>query len=252
MSAKIAIITVTLNAEKLLISTINSVVKQTLKNFEYIIVDGGSTDNTLSVIKRYADCDTRVRFISEKDNGIFDAMNKGLALASADYVLFLNAGDVFASDDILKKIFNREGDFDLYYGRVNLINESGNVLKIPTVPKKLNMKKILKGWGAIPVCHQAFIPKRILCHPYDLKFKYHSDFDWMIKIVKKAKNIINVNLEISNYLIGGYSLKHTRQVWKDRLLIVKSNYGLKELFLLYCKCNIVKIVESIIKPNFLK
>ena len=99
---KFSIITVTYNAAAVLEDTIQSIITQTYKNVEYIIVDGASTDGTLKIIERYRPHIHTV--ISEKDNGLYDAMNKGLALATGDYVCFLNAGDCLHEDDTLQNM----------------------------------------------------------------------------------------------------------------------------------------------------
>lgn len=243
--ASISVITVTFNAVDLIERTIKSVISQTYKKIEYIIIDGGSTDNTIGIIKKYTDKISQ--FITEKDNGIFDAMNKGLALAKGDYVLFLNAGDVSSSETILSRILLNHDDIDVFYGKVALIDKNGETCKIPRTPKHLSCKKMTKGWGAIPICHQAFIPKRKLCPEYNLKYKFTSDFDWMIRILRKAKNISNTNIVISNYLLGGYSSKYLKNVWEDRLLIIKDNYGLMALYYTYGKRYAVKLKKALEK-----
>lgn len=102
---KISIITITFNAEKILERTILSVLNQTYKNIEYIIVDGGSKDGTLDIIKKYQD---KIRWISEPDKGLYDAMNKGIKMATGEWINCMNADDIFASDDVLEKIFSKE------------------------------------------------------------------------------------------------------------------------------------------------
>lgn len=105
---KISIITVTFNVEKVLERTIQSVLRQTYKNFEYIIIDGGSKDGTVELIKKYALNDQRIRWISEPDKGLYDAMNKGIKIAHGEWINCMNADDTFASDDVLEKIFSIE------------------------------------------------------------------------------------------------------------------------------------------------
>lgn len=105
MSKKITIVTVCFNAELVLEQTMLSVLNQTYKDIEYLLIDGGSKDGTLDIIKKYSD---RVRWISEPDKGIYDAMNKGIKMASGEWINFMNAGDRFASNDVLEKIFSND------------------------------------------------------------------------------------------------------------------------------------------------
>lgn len=102
----VTVITVVYNAKELLEETILSVLNQTYSNIEYIIVDGGSTDGTLDIIKKYQDKISK--YISEPDQGIYDAMNKGMSLSKGQWLNFMNAGDSFYSNDVLQKVFERE------------------------------------------------------------------------------------------------------------------------------------------------
>lgn len=112
MSQKITVVTVCFNAEKVLEQTILSVLNQTYKNVEYVLIDGGSNDGTLEVIKKYAD---KVKWISEPDKGIYDAMNKGIKMATGEWICFMNAGDSFASNDVLEKVFLKEYPEDVKF-----------------------------------------------------------------------------------------------------------------------------------------
>lgn len=105
-SPMISIITITFNAGNVLERTILSVLNQTYTNIEYIIVDGGSNDSTIDIIKTYSNKDSRIRWISEPDNGLYDAINKGVKMASGEWINCMNADDVFTSDDVLEKIFS--------------------------------------------------------------------------------------------------------------------------------------------------
>src|ERR1700748_170251 len=117
---KLSVITVVYNNARDIERTMLSVLGQTYPDIEYIIVDGLSTDGTLDVIKKYRD---RVKLISEKDNGIYDAMNKALAIATGDYVLFMNSGDEIYAADTVAKVFATAEDADIYYGETEMIND---------------------------------------------------------------------------------------------------------------------------------
>lgn len=105
MVKKITVVTVCFNAEKVLEQTMLSVLSQTYKDIEYLVIDGGSKDGTLDIIKKYSD---KVKWISEPDKGIYDAMNKAIKMASGEWINFMNAGDCFASIDVLENVFSKE------------------------------------------------------------------------------------------------------------------------------------------------
>ena len=165
---KISIITVVYNAVGLLERTINSVLAQTYPHIEYIIIDGASTDGTLSIIEKYR---TKIHtIISEKDKGIYDAMNKGLHNATGGYVLFLNAGDELYSTTTLQEIFSLSPNADVYYGNTKVIDELGKELgnRRHTPPKQLTWTSLKYG---MCVSHQSFIAKRTLCDDYNLQYR---------------------------------------------------------------------------------
>lgn len=130
----ISIITVVYNGEKYLEETIQSVINQTYENVEYIIIDGGSTDGTLEIIKKYED---KIDYwVSEKDGGIYDAMNKGIDVATGEWLNFMNAGDSFYSNQTLMEVFNNKnyelynilyGDVETNYGNFKIIHKAGKL-----------------------------------------------------------------------------------------------------------------------------
>jgi len=218
----ISIITVVYNAVDILEPTLLSVLNQSYPHIEYIVVDGASKDGTLELIKKY---EHRIgKWVSGKDKGIYDAMNKGLELASLDYVLFLNAGDILKSENTIKDLFENYKGADIYYGRVELIDQSGKVLGERRLkpPAHLNWRSFR--WGML-VSHQAFIPKKSLTEPYNLNFKISADIDWCIRCMKKAQTLENTHKIISQYLIGGASRKNTILSWKERYRIMQRHYG---------------------------
>jgi glycosyltransferase involved in cell wall biosynthesis len=163
MSAKISIITITFQAEAYIQRTLDSVHAQGNRDqFEYIIVDGNSRDKTLNLIQN-ASIKPDV-LISENDQGIYDAMNKGLAKATGEYVMFMNAGDEFASDDTLKTILNHlSKNPDVLYSDANFVDLKGNFMGKRSeatphqLPKNLTWKDFKFG---MLICHQAFICKK--------------------------------------------------------------------------------------------
>lgn len=222
LQPKVSIITVVYNDARGIEYTIRSVMKQTYAELEYIIVDGASTDGTLEVIDRYRE-EVSV-LISEKDAGIYDAMNKGLAAATGDYVLFLNSGDELYEDMTLEKVFSAADNADIYYGETKLIDEERNIIgdRRHKNPKQFDWKSFRYGMN---ICHQAIYVKRTIAEPYDLQYALSADIDWVIRAAKKARKIVNVNQYVAKYLVGGLSQKRHLQSLKERYAIFQKHYG---------------------------
>ena len=237
---KISIITVVYNSESALEKTIESITEQKYKDIEYIIIDGGSTDGTFAIIKKF---EKHISFwISEPDKGIYDAMNKGLEKATGDYVWFLNAGDEIYSPDTLSFINTLENDADAYYGEVEYIDEEGKNLGTRTLkkpPENLSWKDLDKG---MVVSHQSIIVKRDRAVYYNLDYKYCSDIDWMIRTLKNCKIILNTNRILSKFLIGGYSKKNIIESNRERYKILRNHFSLFKVLKshLYLSVNFLK------------
>jgi glycosyltransferase involved in cell wall biosynthesis len=225
---KFSIITVTYNAEKVLEDTIQSVIFQTYRNVEYIIVDGASKDHTLEIVNKYHNRINKV--ISEPDKGLYDAMNKGIQLATGDYLCFLNAGDKFHDSETLQKVVHTlKGQElpDVIYGETAIVDEEGHFLHMRrlSTPAHLNWKSFKQG---MLVCHQAFFANRELAinHLYDLQYRFSADFDWCIRIMKKAKCLHNTRLTLIDYLNEGMTTKNHKASLKERFCIMAKHYGL--------------------------
>lgn len=222
---KFSIITVTYNAGCVLEDTIQSVITQTYKNVEYIIVDGGSKDRTLDIVQRYRDHITT--FISEPDRGLYDAMNKGIRLATGDYLCFLNAGDALHEDDTLQlMVHSIPSDTlpDVLYGETAIVDEEGHFLRMRrhAAPEQLTWKSFQSG---MMVCHQAFFARRDRVEPYDLKYRFSADFDWCIRIMKKSRVLHNTHLTLIDYQHEGMSTHHRRASLFERFHIMCRHYG---------------------------
>lgn len=224
---KFSIITVTYNAGKVLEDTIQSVVFQTYRNVEYIIVDGGSTDNTLDVAHKYQERISKV--ISEPDKGLYDAMNKGIRMATGDYLCFLNAGDELHENETLQKIvYTLKGKElpDVIYGETAIVDEEGHFLHMRrlSTPEHLHWKSFKEG---MLVCHQAFLTRRelALANPYDLRYRFSADFDWCIRIMKQSKNLHNTHLTLIDYLNEGMTTQNHKASLKERFRIMTKHYG---------------------------
>ncbi len=220
---KLSVITIVYNNVRDIERTLLSVVNQTYPNIEYIVVDGASTDGTLKLLKKYES--KLSKLITEKDQGIYDAMNKSLALATGDYVLFMNSGDEIYAPDTVERIFATEPDSDIYYGETEMFDEHWQSLgrRRHQAPEHFTWKSFRFGMS---VSHQAIYIKRSLTEPYDLQYQLSSDIDWVIKCGKKAKKITNVEAYVAKYLVGGMSKKRHRQSLKERFQILSKHYGL--------------------------
>lgn len=222
-ATKISIITIVFNDVKHLEGTILSVLNQTNANIEYIIIDGGSTDGTVDIIKKYAD---KLGFwVSEKDKGIYDAMNKGLRAATGDFVWFMNSGDqVHEPDTIARFIGLIDETTDVVYGETVLINDSGEILGMrrKKAPENLTWKSFFTG---MMVCHQSVLVRREIAPVYNETYRLSADFEWVLVSLKNARKIVNTRQILSRYLEEGATTKNHKASLKERFRIMKQYFG---------------------------
>ena len=219
----LSIITVVYNNVRDIERTMLSVLNQSYAHIEYIVVDGASSDGTLEIIQRYQDRLSKV--VSEKDAGIYDAMNKGLALASGDYVLFMNSGDELYAADTVENVFATAPDADIYYGETEMYNQAWQSIgkRRHSVPEKFTWKSFRFG---MTISHQAIYIRRSLTEPYDRKYQLSADIDWILTAAKKAKTSVKVSGYVAKYLVGGMSKKRHQKSLKERFAIFTKHYGL--------------------------
>ena len=226
MSPILSIITVCYNASALLEGTLRSVAAQTYLHIEYLIIDGGSTDNTAVLLDRYADhIDYR---ISEPDKGLYDAMNKGLAAATGDFVWFMNAGDhLFSPTTAAELMAKATPETDVLYGEVMLVNEAREHLgpfsetRPMRLPERLDWKSLQRG---MVVCHQGFVPRRRIAQRYMLN-NLAADIDWVIECLKASQKTVHTKLILAEYLAGGVSKQQHRKSLLGRYRILRKQYG---------------------------
>lgn len=240
---KFSIITVTYNAESVLEDTIQSVITQTYKNVEYIIVDGGSKDHTLDIIHKYREHIHTL--VSEPDKGLYDAMNKGISLATGDYLCFLNAGDALHEDDTLFQMVHTLTGHelpDVIYGETAIVDEEGHFLRMRrlSAPEELTWKSFKHG---MLVCHQAFFARRDQVEPYDLAYRFSADFDWCIRVMKKSRVLHNTHLVLIDYLNEGMTTRNHKASLRERFHIMCHHYGTLSTLARHCWF----LVRSIIK-----
>lgn len=240
---KFSIITITYNAEAFLPRTVESVLSQHYRDIEHIIIDGASTDSTISVAQDYmqrsyaAQNGHEVRIVSEPDNGLYDAMNKGLRQASGDYICFLNAGDFFPNANVLDTIVSRSLTGKsrqqlpaVIYGDTDIVDNEGNFLRHRRLapPRNLTWRSFRKG---MLVCHQAFYARLDIARtvPYDTRYRYSADVDWCIRVMKEAERmgsgLAYVDSVVVNYTQEGQTTKHHRDSLKERYRVMQCHYG---------------------------
>ncbi|MBU0489617.1 MAG: glycosyltransferase [Bacteroidetes bacterium] len=219
----ISIITVVYNCHDEMKATLESIALLDWPNIEHIVVDGGSTDRTIMLLEQN---NNEIEYwVSEPDNGLYDAMNKAMRLATGDYLWFINSGDHPYNDGVLRAVFSgSETEADMYYGDTEIIANDGSSIGMRRLrpPEKLTWKSLKKG---MLICHQSILVRRELCPEFDTSLKLAADFDWLMRILRNSKKIVNTRLIITKFLDGGLSKKKIRLALKERFLVMKRNYG---------------------------
>jgi len=215
----ITVVTVVYNGAEFLEETIKSVIEQTYDNVEYIIVDGGSTDGTLEIIKKYGHAIDY--WVSEPDKGIYDAMNKGIDLGSGEWINFMNAGDFFYASETLLKVFNSKNTFTgchVIYG--------DHEVRYPNKRKIVKAGKVKNLWKGSQFCHQsAFV--RMSTHKkykFNLCKKIAADFEFFYKAHKVGLDMTVIPLTLSRVSSGGISDTKRIDSILERWLIVDKNH----------------------------
>ena len=249
----VSIVTVTYNPGELLEPTMRSVAEQVGVQIDYVVVDGASKDGTVERLRSFGKRIEEIeadgghdernqltyRWVSEPDRGLYDAMNKGLAMVSGDYVLFLNAGDTLAHPRALADLWSERKGAAVYYGQAMVVESMGGRelgLRKPLPPQDLNWRSLRFG---MVVSHQAFVIKRELALPYDLQYRICADIDWMIRCLRaldpgalgpevvssKALGVHFADRVLVHFLDGGLSSQRRKAAWKERFLIMSRHYG---------------------------
>ena len=219
----VSIITACLNAEDTIEQTILSVINQTYPNIEYVIIDGGSTDGTLDIIKKYEGRITK--WISEPDESVFDGMNKGIVHSTGDILYFLNSGDLIYNNDIIADVVKKFSDKNIIavYGNVEVLND-------------YMKKKLVRGCKVSPnkllyrhICHQALFVRRTLFEDvgmFSTSLKLSADHEFIVKSVKKyPANFLYIDDILAKYRDGGMSSKMMHKVKLEDLKILSANYN---------------------------
>jgi len=201
MSTKISIITVVYNAEATIERTIKSVLSQNYENIEYIIIDGGSTDNTLAIIESYKD--SIFYYHSKKDKGIYDAMNQGIAVATGDYIGLINADD-WLEDNAVEVIVNNiliNPDIDIFHANINFIIDGQSKISKPTK----NLSRFF--WRGMLYMHPTYYVKSHVYKKlkYDVKYKLLSDYKFTMECFNRKVSFFHIDKVLVNFTYGGAS-----------------------------------------------
>lgn len=256
---KIAVITITYHAERTLKRTLDSVASQHHRPIAHYIIDGASTDRTLTIAQRYkAAAPYEVTIVSEPDRGLYDAMNKGLRCADGDYVVFLNAGDTFYDSDTLETVAHAAEQHAVadtrhelpavIYGDTAIVDAYGVFLhqRRHRPPEQLTWRSFKHG---MLVCHQAFYARLDIARqtPYDLRYRHSADVDWCIRVMKEAERqrlaLVNTHAVLANFEDGGNTTQHHRASLVERFRVMAHHYGLLQTILLHAWF----VVRSIVK-----
>lgn len=225
MTPRISIITICYNAAASIERTLRSVAAQTYPHIEYLIIDGASKDATLQLVAELA---PQAKVYSEPDKGIYDAMNKGRARATGDYLWYLNAGDALPSADTVAKLVAASCASslpDIIYGDTRLIDSEDRDLGLRRLrpPRELGWRSFERG---MLVCHQAFIVRRSLAPEYDLRYRFSADVDWCIRAMKEAQSYYFYPEVIALYLNEGTTTANHRASLLERFDVMRRHYGL--------------------------
>lgn len=223
-NSKIAIVTVCLNVEETIEKTIQSVLNQTYSNMEYVIMDGQSTDRTLEIVRKYED-DPRIRIISKKDTGLYNAMNNSLDIITGDYVLFLNSGDWLYDKNVLEDVSKHLTD-DIVYGDVyRRIIDGGYEQQY----KGTSFERMVMLLCGLAMCHQTMFTRTSLMREYrfDETHRITADYDFIAKAMKNKKTFKHVDRIVCSFdNVGGISAQRENylQMLKEDDATIKENY----------------------------
>ena len=233
MFPTVSIITITYNAERFLERTIQSIIGQQATDYEYIIIDGASTDGTLDIIRKHER--NIANWVSEPDAGLYDAMNKGLHRAQGQHVWFMNAGDELYDSQTLSHLLEKikATSADVYYSDALFVRDDGeqhsgspvglrSVITPHALPHSLTWHDMALG---MKVCHQAFVARRSIAPDYPTD-NLSADLDWEIRCLKAAQTIEFLPFVLCQYLVGGLSVQQHRRSLTDRFRVLATHFGL--------------------------
>lgn len=219
MNLRFSIITVCYNSEKTIIKTLESLLDQTYKDYELILIDGGSQDGTLEIINRYKNRFEQITIVSESDHGIYDAMNKGIRLSSGDLIAFLNSDDYYEKDALKHIAKSYSFDIDIIYGDCYLIDD----LRGSSFKKKIPIKELITLKERMAVPHPSTFVRRelMLSHLFDASLRIGADYKFILNMFLQEKKFKYIPYPITNMLVGGISSTQTIQCLEEFVIIQK-------------------------------
>lgn len=215
LSPTLSIITINLNNGKGLKKTMESVVPQTFHDFEWIVIDGGSTDDSAEIIESYSN---RVNYwVSEPDKGVYNAMNKGIRVAHGLYLQFLNSGDCLCDSEALSSVFSEARTSDILFGNCNLVKDD-EIIEERIYPDVMSLKEIID----INIVHNCMFFKRTLfeAEQYDEHLRISSDFKFLLQKVLQNCSLEHINRTIVGYDVTGISSKSFDLLLKEQEMII--------------------------------
>ena len=256
----VSLVTITFRAERVLQPTLDSVMLQDYAHIQHIIIDGASDDGTMDIVRTYerqcaqSGSHISLHVVSEPDNGIYDAMNKGLRLATGSYVCFLNAGDRLADASTLTRVMQQADNYTesdmpaVIYGDTNIVDDSGTVLRPRHLraPDTLTWRSFRRG---MLVCHQAFYARTDIARNvnYNLSYRYSADVDWCIRVMKEADRrhlpMVKVDGVVAHYLEEGATTEHHKESLHERFQVMRSHYGLATTVVMHLWFAIAKLFK---------
>lgn len=234
---KLSVVTVTYNAQNILRDTLDSLLQQKFNDYELIVIDGKSTDKTMSIVSEYSDMFSNIKIISEKDCGIYDAMNKGVSMAEGEYVYFLNAGDVLWDNSVLDKVYIwMSKGCDLIYG--DIVNEKGRKRYTDKINNLFFLQEKM-------ICHQAIFVKRVYLTEtsFNCKYKYCADRDWLYHLYKNKIEFTHIDCIIVRYDDNGVS-SSIDDFQKDSLSVIEDEFGLLGVYFVRMKRFFGKLING--------
>ena len=216
---KLSIITINYNNAAGLKKTLDSVAMQTCTDFEHIIIDGASTDNSINIIQEYqqslaynlSPLTSRLKWLSEPDTGVYNAMNKGIKIAQGEYLLFLNSGDYLINSSVISRVFDYDCTDDILCARCN-VSDNGNVVWTSNPPEKITFGTLY----TVGLAHQSTFIRRTLFEQlgyYDESFRYNADIEfWYRSIIDNDATTQRIDVITTDYNLDGISSKENQSV----------------------------------------
>lgn len=249
----VTIVTVCYNTKDVIEETLRSVLLQNYRPIEYIIIDGLSTDGTMNIVKKYKTQFESKGFIfqvlSERDNGIYDAMNKAISMSTGKWINFMNAGDRFCDENVISDVLIREipNDIKAIYGNVIRRKKYGLRRQNGAIPESVLNK--------MPACHQAIFAdvQEMKNHPFDLQFKLCADYNFMYNLYKRGGKFLPVSVDVASFdAENGASTIHKLQTKREdaRIKGIQKTWSWRSYYMKEWLCfNFKKIVEKFIPQD---